>query len=189
MRLPAKANAPIAVTGGIAEGKSTVLADIAAFGLRTLSVDKIVDAMWGEPVFLELVAAEPSLEGATTKDEVRSLIAVSETARHALNRLTHREVAARMLTADVDAIEVPLLIEACLFDRFKEVWVVTCGKEVQRRRLIERVGEAQADQLLRLQLPTRAKLAFADLIVRTVSPPSNVSSFVRKVLQSRQGRL
>lgn len=189
LTLPERARARIAVTGGIAEGKSTVLADMAAYGLQTLSVDAIVDAMWSDSSFLSLVAKEPSLGGARTKDEVREIVLANEEARHALNRLTHREVAVRMLAAEVDAIEVPLLIEACLYDRFQEIWVVTCGLEVQLLRLIERLGEDQAKKMLRLQLPTRAKLPFADVIVRTVAPPSNVSSFVRKVLQSRDSRL
>ncbi|MBV6457618.1 MAG: Dephospho-CoA kinase [Fimbriimonadaceae bacterium] len=162
---------------------------MAAYGLQTLSVDAIVDAMWSDSSFLSLVAKEPSLGGARTKDEVREIVLANEEARHALNRLTHREVAVRMLAAEVDAIEVPLLIEACLYDRFQEIWVVTCGLEVQLLRLIERLGEDQAKKMLRLQLPTRAKLPFADVIVRTVAPPSNVSSFVRKVLQSRDSRL
>jgi len=185
----ARAKARIAVSGGIAEGKSTVIRDLADCGLTTLNVDDIVDRMWADPVFVGLITADSHLKGASTKAEAREAIAESEEARLALNRLTHREVARQMMVADVDAIEVPLLIEACLYDRFEEVWIVTCGMEEQRRRLVDRVGEIQAEQLLRLQLPTRAKLPFADIIVRTDSAPSNVSSFVRKVLQSRQPRL
>lgn len=184
-----RAKARIAVSGGIAEGKSTVLRDLADCGLSTLNVDEIVDRMWQDPVFVSLVSADPKLRGARNKAEAREAITESEEARLAMNRLTHREVAMRMMAADVDAIEVPLLIEACLYDRFEEVWIVTCGIEEQRRRLVDRVGENQAEQLLRLQLPTRAKLPFADIIVRTDTAPSNVSSFVRKVLQSRQPRL
>jgi dephospho-CoA kinase len=67
--------------------------------------------------------------------------------------------------------EVPLLIEACLYGCYDVVWVVSCGHEEQRRRLALRLGsEEAAEAFLQTQLPTRAKLAFADLVIRSDRP-------------------
>lgn len=175
----------IAVTGGIAEGKSTVLDMMAAYGLRTLSADAVVDDMWRDPDFLGRLANVPALEGASSRDEVRRIVLEKPSARLALNRLTHPEVLRRLFSADVDAAEIPLLIEACLIDAFSQIWVVTCGEHEQRRRLIQRVGPEKTDLLLATQLPTRAKLPFADIIVRTDEPMERVHSFVNKTLQER----
>lgn len=82
-------------------------------------------------------------------------------------------------------MEIPLLIEACLQGGFDRVWVVTCGADEQRRRLVERLGgEAGAEALLGSQLPTRAKIPFADVVIRTNQPEWSVKRDV--ALAARQ---
>jgi dephospho-CoA kinase len=97
--------------------------------------------------------------------------------RRRLNALTHPEVTRRMfarldpLGARLVFVEVPLLIEASLQGRFERVWVVDAGPAERLRRLTAKLGgdEAAAKARLASQLPTEAKKAFADRIVRTNS--------------------
>ena len=64
--------------------------------------------------------------------------------------------------------EVPLLIETCIQRLFNQTWLVTCGKVEQLRRLTERLSDqTQAEALIATQIPTCAKFAFADVVIRT----------------------
>jgi dephospho-CoA kinase len=101
-----------------------------------------------------------------------------------------REILVKTDTADVAFAEVPLLIETATQGWFDEVWVVSAGVEEQRRRLVERLGnEADADALLSTQLPTEAKIPFADRVVRTNMPLETVKStlarHVKELLELR----
>jgi dephospho-CoA kinase len=74
-------------------------------------------------------------------------------------------------TSAITFAEVPLLIETATQGKFDEVWVVCAGKDLQLGRLKERLGsQEQAEEMLATQIPTEAKLAFADRVVRTNEP-------------------
>ena len=152
----------VAVTGGIAEGKSTVLQIAADQGYATVSADAI-----GREVF-----AEPETQQSIRKALDLEHIAADRAARARLNEITHPEILARMFAQyperTIVLFEVPLLIETCIQRLFDQTWVVTCGKVEQLRRLTERLGDqAQAEALIAAQIATRAKFAFADLVIRT----------------------
>ncbi len=98
-----------------------------------------------------------------------------------MNRILHPILLQRMLEANADFIEVPLLIETCIQGLFDEVWVVSCDPDEQLRRLSLRVGMPEALKLIRSQLPTSAKLPFADFIVRTNEPETSVFALVRQL--------
>jgi dephospho-CoA kinase len=171
----------IAITGGICDGKSTVLAAIADAGYPTVSADDVLREQYADPSFLAKVAdalgSEAVSGGELDRAWVRTRIIEDAKSRRKLNELTHEPaleiVLRRMREAGGKAFaEVPLLIEACAHPLFDRVVVVTAGAAEQRRRLAERLqgDEAMADRLLRLQLPTCAKIPFADAIVRTDRP-------------------
>ncbi len=170
----------IAVTGGIAEGKSTVLAEIASLGIPTLSADAVArEVLSTGQVQLE-VGEALGLSLPLDRAELRARLG-DPSARRDLNRIMHPHVWATISSFQHGAVEVPLLIEACLHPAFDQVWVVTCGVTEQRRRLTERLGDARlVDTLLATQLPTRAKIPFASVIVRTLGAPNLVSAYVRE---------
>lgn len=106
-------------------------------------------------------------------------MSASTQVRRAVNSAMHRMVLEELVGSGAQAVEVPLLCEACLTDAFPYVWVVTCGLEEQTRRLRTRLGsEAAANSAMAWQLPTRAKLPFADAIVRTNRERADVLSHV-----------
>jgi dephospho-CoA kinase len=80
-------------------------------------------------------------------------------------------------------IEVPLLIETATHQWFDEVWVCDAGDEARWRRLLDRLGGDQesARRLLATQLPTKAKIPFADRIIRTDRPFESVMILTAKL--------
>jgi dephospho-CoA kinase len=173
----------IAVTGGIAEGKSTVLATVREMGIPVYSADDEARALLSRPVWQERVAAALGLSLPLDRNLVRTRILESDEARRTLNGILHRPILNTLLGHSEGFFEVPLLVETCAMGRFDQVWVATCGLAEQQRRLRDRVGdEALVEKLLATQLPTRAKTPFADVIVRTDRPPLSVSEYVRKMV-------
>jgi len=174
----------IALTGGIAEGKSTVLGFASDRGVRTASADSVVAELWTQTEFRTEVAEALGLAGPADKASVRApadkasvraRVTADPSARLSLNRLTHRRVMEALLGSEAELIEIPLLIETVAHPLFHRVWVVTCGASEQERRLRDRLGDAASVAgFLATQLPTRAKLAFADRILRTDTSFSHV---------------
>lgn len=175
----------LAVTGGIAEGKSTVVSYLADLGLTTISADDVARRVLAEPDMQRRVGERFGLEVPLQRGALREVIASDHAARRDLNRLMHPAILSRLEVSGAQVVEVPLLIESALLRLAPRIWVVTCGPTEQRRRLIERVGEPElAERLIRGQLPSRAKLPFADAIVRTDSPTSIVLTVVRELARA-----
>ena len=179
---------PLAITGGIAEGKSTVLEVLRKEGLRVLSADDLVADLWQDAEVLSMLAEILDLNGTITKELVRAAIVDSPGARKKVNLLFHPLVFDRMMESRADAVEVPLLIETCLQGSFERIWVVTCGSEVQLGRLSGRVGVEQAYKLLRLQLPTRVKMSFSDEVIRTNGSMEDVHTATLRALERHRRR-
>jgi dephospho-CoA kinase len=168
----------IAITGGIAEGKSTVLKGLAEAGYLIASSDTIAREVWERPVVQAEVAA---LLGTphVSREAVRLAVATDPGFRRRLNRITHPRIIAELLATPAQFYEIPLLCETCVQSAFDRVWVVTCGLGTQLQRLAERLGsEVEARLFLQTQLSSEVKLAFADLVVRTNQPPEAVNAFV-----------
>jgi dephospho-CoA kinase len=178
----------VAVTGGIAEGKSTVLGMLSELGYSTASADDV-----GREVFqTREVQAELAVLFETTdlsRDAIRAAISAKPDLRRGMNRLMHGPIWERILASGVQFVEIPLLVEACLHPNFRRVWVVTCGQEEQLRRLVERLGSRQAaEQMLSTQLSSTAKAQFADRIVRTNAEPASVLGFVSSAAEADVAR-
>jgi dephospho-CoA kinase len=175
----------IAITGGIAEGKSTVLKFCAELGVPILSADDLARQAFADP---EIKIAVENLLQLPLGDRVaiRSRILADDTARRGLNQILHPWVAAQARDFH-GAIEIPLLIETARFSEVDAVVVVTCGEVEQRRRLLERVQDADlTERMLAAQLPTRVKMQFADAVVRTNDSLQSVQDQTRAVLEMLQ---
>lgn len=180
---------PLAITGGVAEGKSTVLRHLATLGARIWSADEEAARLMASPRIQREVAEAIRLPIPFSRSDLALRIREDVGARRTLNALLHAPILEAMAQAKPDVAEIPLLVEACLVGRFDEIWVVTCGPQEQRRRLVERLGdENAADALLATQLPTRAKLPFADLVVRTNTALENVFCVIEDAWRHRNRR-
>ncbi len=176
----------IAISGGIAEGKSTILAHLKEAGYAVASADAMAAEVFAsEPIQTWLTQA---LGNSPTRESVRNRMQGDREFRHELNARTHPLIWAKLMACEATFIEVPLLVEACLFASFDRVWVATCGLEIQRQRLSERLGSMDAaDELLKTQLPTSAKLAFADRVVRTNLPLTDVLAHTIRIAREDAG--
>ncbi|CUU38302.1 MAG: dephospho-CoA kinase [Armatimonadetes bacterium] len=170
----------IALTGGIAEGKTTVLRMFEALGATTLSSDALVAELMrpGTDLWNRLVTefgqAIVQSDGSLARERLAQIAFGEAQARRRLNRLVHpvvmQAIAERIRSAETPLmlIEVPLLIEVAFQGLFDGIVVVQATPALQYHRLRERgVPASLARQILRSQLPTRAKIPFADWVIRT----------------------
>ncbi len=172
-----------AVTGGIAEGKSTVVAIMADLGLTIISADATARECLDRPEVAAEVAMALGLGLPLDRVHLRALVAEDHDARGELNRILHPLIRAELAKSAADIFEIPLLIESSLQGDFDRVIVVTCGPEEQLRRLTARVGDEKlAKRLISLQIPTSAKEKFADAIIDTRMAPEALRGEVKKKL-------
>jgi len=174
----------IAITGGIAEGKSTVLGWIQDSGWSVHSSDSAARSAFADSSIQLQLAALTGLVPPLLPSDLREAILGSHDVRRAVNRLMHPFIGGQAAESDAVFHEVPLLFEACLQSRYDEVWVVSCGEEEQRRRLIDRYGDPRlVEALIAIQLPTPVKLLFGDRVFRTNSPLDTVRTSLREALR------
>lgn len=172
----------VAITGGIAEGKSTVLRWFEEWGAHGLSLDRIARALSApeEPLWQAIVAefGQGYLlpNGELDRKRLGEAVFADNTLRRRLNRISHPLILQQMYIEieqirqnepnALVAVEVPLLIECALHRVFDRVVVVEATKPVQLARLIVGgLSEAEAIRRLTAQMPTRVKRIFADWVV------------------------
>lgn len=171
----------LAVTGGVAEGKSTVVAYLHGLGYKTASADAIARDLVEQPDIQHHISELLDVEFPPSRDILRARIAESTDFRRALNRVLHEPIVDRIEQSRAEIVEIPLLFEACLQWRFDKVWVVTCGVEEQIRRLMLRWGpKCNVAQILGTQLPSAIKIELADRVIRTNQSEINVLRYVKE---------
>jgi dephospho-CoA kinase len=117
-----------------------------------------------------------------SSEDLKQRIFQDANLRRQVNHLMHPVILDSIRRSSAQFVEVPLLIETCLQPEFRHIWVVTCGRAEQMRRLTARVGDPlSAERIVASQLPTEVKLAFADVVVRTNRAPEDVNRFVAAV--------
>lgn len=169
----------LGITGGVAEGKSTVLSYLQDLGVETVSLDDLSHRVFDEPDIQAGVASLLGMRPPISRSDLRNRLFKEPSMRRAVNRIMHPRILAAMLASPASVFEVPLLVEGCLQRYFDAIWVVTCGPDEQRRRLVERTGsEESAARVIAAQLPTAIKCIFADRIIRTNDAPQSVRSNV-----------
>ncbi len=178
----------IAITGGIAEGKTTVLGYLSEMGIPTASADDVAAEVFADKATQARIAEVAGLSMPLDRARLRARIAADPFARRNLNRLLHPLILDRLRKESAHFFEVPLLVETCLQREFDEIWVVTCGRAEQRRRLAERLGsELEVDAALSTQLPTEVKLCFADVVLRTnqaePTVKANVAEHIHRIFR------
>lgn len=175
----------IALTGGIASGKSTIARRLAERGAVVVDADAIVRDVQqpGSPV-LDAIAAEFGPDVLTAAGELdraglASRVFGDPDAVARLNAIVHpavREESARRFRSAVDAdpravvvYDVPLLLEARAEDPWELIVVAHAPVALRRERLISLRGmtEAEADARLAAQVDDARRLAIADVVIDT----------------------
>lgn len=178
----------IAVTGGIATGKSTVMSWFQERGVRIASADEIARDVFNDPAVQKKIADVSGLNLPISRARLRHAISVDPVIRRQVNAAMHPEIVERIRQSEAQLFEVPLLVETCLFGEFDEVWMTVCEPEEQIQRLILRLGDREsAENLIRTQLSIHMKVAFADSIIRTNSEVGSVLNDIFRKIDSEIG--
>ena len=174
----------VALTGGIATGKSYVRQQFANHGVPTIDADVLArDAVAPGTAGLAAIVERfgPQIvgpSGALDRQRLAGIVFADSDARLALESIVHPEVrrATDRQFASLDpakhpfaVADIPLLYEVGRDRDFDAVIVVACKPETQIRRVMERDGisEAEARQRLAAQLPIDEKVRRADFVIRT----------------------
>ena len=175
----------VALTGGIASGKSTIARRLAEHGAVIVDADQVVRDVQqpGSPVLAAIAAefGETMIrpDGTLDRAGLGARVFADAAAVARLNAIVHPAVRresqrrfAEAFAADPEAVvvyDVPLLAEARLNDPWDLIVVAHAPAEVRRRRLIELRGSSDADAEARIaaQVSDDDRLRLADAVIET----------------------
>ena len=171
----------VALTGGIASGKTTVANLFATHGVPLIDTDLIAREVVepGQPALTAVVQAFGSdvldPDGRLDRRRLRAIIFSDATARARLEAILHPAIRAEMERQSVAAAQagpyqvlvIPLLAEGGRRDHVDRVLVVDTPETVQVERLMARdaVTREQAEASLRAQAQRATRLSIADDVV------------------------
>lgn len=171
----------VALTGGIATGKSRCLAVFARLGAAVIDADQLArDAVAPGSEGLAAVVKRfgPSVllpNGQLNRAALGAVIFADPLARKQIEAIIHPRVYTGVerwfsgLTVPVGVADIPLLYETGREGEFDVVVVAACQPEQQLARLIARSGlsEAAARARIAAQWPIAKKVALADYVIDT----------------------
>jgi dephospho-CoA kinase len=189
----------VALTGGIATGKSHVLDQFRRHGVACLDADTLahgVEAAGTEATAAIAARFGPDIltaEGAVDRAKLGPIAFNDAAARRDLEALVHpavyRAVAAGLrafeLVGDYPfaVVDVPLLYETGAEKDFERVIVTACEPATQIARLVDRgMSEEAARQRLAAQWPTETKTSRAHYVIRTDGSFAETDEQVVRVL-------
>lgn len=189
----------IALTGGIATGKSYVRSRFEELGVPTIDADTLArDAVAPGTAGLAAVVTRFGAEvldssGALDRRTLARIVFSDATARRDLEAIVHPFV-----RSQADAwfrgldparhpfaiADIPLLYETGTDKLYDAVIVTACEPGEQVRRIVARdhVTESEARQRIAAQLPVEDKVRRADYVIRTDGTHSDTDGQVRDVL-------
>ncbi|MEY4312918.1 MAG: hypothetical protein RLZZ319_427 [Actinomycetota bacterium] len=173
----------IALTGGIAAGKSTVSNRLAELGAHVISADELVRDVQ-RPGSDTLAAIEKRFgfgvigaDGELDRAALGRVVFGDADARRDLEAIVHPAVQtesqrriSEILHADPNAVviyDIPLLVESGRVDEFDAVIVIACPPEERVRRLVKLRGMTADDARSRIgsQATEDERLAIADWVI------------------------
>ena len=192
----------IALTGGIATGKTFVLKCFSDKGIPTIDADRIArEIVRPELPAWKLIRSEFGSNFFTNNGELdrkrlAEKIFTDDEARTKLEAITHPYVKIKIsewfkglehgLISKIGIADIPLLFEAKLAEGFDKIIVTTCNPITQLRRLMKRdnLSDTEARDRLRAQLPTESKESQADFIIKTNQNFKTTERQVEKILKN-----
>jgi len=192
----------VALTGGIATGKSFVLARFTSLGAPTVDADSIAHKVvragqptsaairkrFGDGVFRP--------DGELDRPQLAARVFDSLKERTALEALVHPPVRAAIEQwfanleseglARFAVADIPLLFETGRHREFDRVVVTACPPQLQLGRLMTRdqISESEARKRISSQLTIESKVAAADFTIHTGGSEADTYRQVDKVLRA-----
>ena len=173
----------VALTGGIATGKSHVLERFRQLGAACLDADELAHGATGPGTEAsQAIAARFGRDvldstGAVDRRRLGPIVFADAAARQDLEAIVHpavyRAIAAglrafELTGSKIAIVDIPLLHETAGERQFDRVVATVCSPSTQLARLLARgLSETDARQRLDAQIPAEEKAARADFVVRT----------------------
>ena len=190
----------VALTGGIATGKSYVRTRLAEHGIPTLDADVLArEAVAAGSSGLAAVAARFGTEvllpdGSLDRRALGNVVFADAQARADLEAIIHprvRDATATWLDRlaaageSLAVVDIPLLYETGRDHDFDRVIVTSCPRSQQVARVVERDGltAAQAEARIDAQLPTDEKVQRADFVIDTGGTFGDTNRQVDRVVE------
>lgn len=169
----------IALTGGIASGKTAVADMFASLGVPVMDTDKIARDVVepGTPALGKLVEAFGSEildpQGRLDRARMRDIVFNDPALRKSLESITHPAIRAELARRSKQAggeyqiHVIPLLVEGGRADAYDRVLLVDAPEEMQLLRLMARDASSreQAQRILAAQATREQRLAVADDVI------------------------
>ena len=194
----------VALSGGIATGKSYVLEQFRRRGVPCLDADSLAHGVTAAgteataAIAARFGADVLAADGSVDRAKLAPIVFADPAARHYLESLTHPAVY-RAITAglrffellgesSLAVVDVPLLYESGHADDFDRVIVTACPPEMQLARLLERgLSEVEARQRIAAQWPTEEKARRATFVIRTDGTVEQTTRQVDQILADLAG--
>ena len=171
----------VALTGGIATGKSYVLARLRERGMPTIDADDLVHEALGAGTPTTSAIGEQfgseflKADGGVDRARLGSRVFGDPESRARLEGIIHPVVYEAIrkwfeaLDGPMGVASIPLLYETHREGEFDCVVVTVCPPDVQLQRILERdrISEEEARQRIAAQLPAGEKARWADFVIRT----------------------
>ena len=195
----------IALTGGIACGKSTVSGMLSLLGASIIDADQISRSLTA-PGGAALPAIRQAFgdsvfhaDGTLDRPALSAIVFADKAAIEKLNAITHplvqqemeRQLAAcRKQGSAVVVLDVPLLFEAGMQHMGELVACVTAPEEVQIARMASRNGYSREEALSRIrnQMPVEQKARLSDVVIDTNKPLAELEKEVETLYQGWSAR-
>lgn len=169
----------VALTGGIASGKSTVASRLSELGAVVIDTDVLAREVV-QPGTAGLAAVVEAFgpdvltpEGHMNRSAMRGLVFSQPDKKQLLESILHPRIRALLAERSAGAggpyqvFEIPLLAESGHRFETDRVLVVDCDPAVQRARVVARDGitEQHADAIIAQQATREQRLAIADDVI------------------------
>ena len=171
----------IGITGGIASGKSTVVAEVRKHGYQVIDADQVVHELQAKggklyQALCDWLGSDILQEnGELDRKKLGQLIFSSQEmltkSAKLQNGIIRDELAHRRdelaKTQDVFFMDIPLLIEHDYMDWFDDIWLVHLDEQTQLERLVMRnhFSREEAQKRIASQMSTEAKKPYADKLL------------------------
>lgn len=189
----------IGITGGIASGKSTVVAMIKEAGYQVIDADQVVHQLQekGGRLYEALKQAfgnEILKEAGDLNRKKLSEMVFSNPSHMATSSAIQNQIIKEELAAERDQLaqsqtvifmDIPLLIELGYQDWFDAIWLVYADAQTQLRRLMARnhLREVDAKKRLSSQLSIEEKRPHASLVIDNSGDMETLRKQVHKALE------
>ena len=185
----------VALTGGVASGKSTVERLFASRGIEIIDADHVAREVVaagtaGLADIVEVFGTDVlSADGSLDRRAMRERVFADERARRQLEAIIHprvREVL-RQRASEVHSaygmLVIPLMVESGDYAWVNRVLVVDVPREVQRERLLKRDGISRelAEAMLNAQASREQRLAVADDVIDNSADLESLDAAVERL--------